>query len=85
MTGKNEAGILGKVMSNAAIRFQDILKRRMDPRKEKPFRSLDPSEDLERYRRVTGVLPEAFWDMPMPDDPEASVRAALAEERDSQS
>jgi len=70
-------------MSNAASRFQDILKRRVDPRKEKPARSAGPPENLERYRRVTGVLPESFWDMPMPDDPEASVRSALAEERDS--
>jgi len=70
-------------MSNAASRFEDILKRRIDSRKGRPARSTGPPEQLERYRRVTGVLPEGFWEMPMPNDPEASVRAALTEERDS--
>jgi hypothetical protein len=85
MNCESGIGILNDPMSNAAIRFQDILKRRTDPRKEKPDRPTELPENLERYRRVTAVLPESFWDMPMPDDPEASVRAALAEERDSQS
>lgn len=71
-------------MSNAASQFRDILKRRVDPRKDEPARYPESSEDLERYRRVTGVLPEGFWDMPMPNDPSASVRAALIEERESQ-
>lgn len=70
-------------MSDAALHFRDVLKRRMDPRKEKPARSPEPPGNLERRRRVTGVLPESFWDMPMPEDPEASVRVALAEERES--
>lgn len=77
------AGII-KAMSNAASQFRDVLQRRVDPRKEEPARSSESPEDLERYRRVTGVLPESFWDMPMPEDPAASVRAALIEERESQ-
>lgn len=70
-------------MSSAARRFRDVLKRRVDPRKEEPARSPEPSENLGRYRRVTGVLPPDFWDMPMPADHTASVRAALTEERNS--
>lgn len=69
-------------MSDAALNFQDILKRRVDPRKDKPARAPKPSGYPDRRRRVTGLLPESFWDLPMPDDPKASVRAALAEERD---
>lgn len=83
MTGGNGPGTIREIMSNAASRFQDILKRRMDPRKERPARFPEPPENIERYRRVTGVLPESFWDMPMPADPAASVRAALTEERNS--
>jgi hypothetical protein len=71
-------------MSSAASQFRDVLMRRVDPRKDEPARHSGSSEDLKRYRRVTGVLPEDFWDMPMPDDPAASVRAALIEERESQ-
>lgn len=70
-------------MSDAALRFQDVLKRRMDPRKERPVGLPKTPENLERHRRITGVLPDSFWDAPMPEDPEASVRAELAEERDS--
>lgn len=70
-------------MSNAASRFRDILKRRLDPREEEPARSSKPPADIDRYRRVTGVLPESFWEMPMPADPTASVRGALTEERNS--
>lgn len=70
-------------MGDAAIRFQDVLKRRVDPRKERLAGPPEPIENLERHRRVTGILPDGFWDMPMPEDPEASVRAALAEERDN--
>jgi hypothetical protein len=55
----------------------------MDPRKDKPARRSESPENLERYRRVTGVLPESFWDMPISEDPVASVRAALIEERES--
>lgn len=70
-------------MSSAASRFQDILKKRMDPRKETSDRPSEPPADLDSYRRVTGVIPESFWDMPMPADPTASVRAAMTEERNS--
>ena len=83
MNGKSGLGILSRIMSDAAIRFQDVLKRRVDPRKERPASPPEPPENPERHRRVTGLLPEDFWGMPMPEDPEASVRTALAEERDN--
>lgn len=71
-------------MNHAASQFRDVLKRRVDPRRDEFARHSGSPEDPERYRRVTGVLPEGFWDMPLPDDPAASVRAALIEERESQ-
>ena len=33
-------------------------------------------------KRGTGVLPEGFWELPIPDDPEGSIRKALEEDRD---
>jgi len=41
--------------------------------------------DLERQgflRRGSGKLPKDFWRLPRPRDPKASVRKAVAEERD---
>ncbi|MEO8602146.1 MAG: type II toxin-antitoxin system prevent-host-death family antitoxin [bacterium] len=41
--------------------------------------------DLERQglmRLGTGRLPKGFWDLPQPEDPGASVRAAVLEERE---
>lgn len=32
-------------------------------------------------RRGTGELPASFWELPMPEDPEGSVRRALEEDR----
>jgi prevent-host-death family protein len=43
-------------------------------------------EELERQgliRLGTGRLPEGFWKLPRPRDPEASVRRAVAEEREA--
>ncbi len=33
-------------------------------------------------RLGSGHIPESFWDLPRPADPEAKVRAAVLEERD---
>jgi prevent-host-death family protein len=45
----------------------------------------DEIEELERQglvRRGTGVLPKNFWTMPRPRDARATVRRAVAEERE---
>jgi prevent-host-death family protein len=34
-------------------------------------------------RRGTGTLPPHFWNLDRPEDPDASVRAAISEERES--
>ena len=42
-------------------------------------------DDLERrglLKRGTGKLPEDFWEMPRPKDPEGSVRRAISQERE---
>jgi hypothetical protein len=35
-------------------------------------------------RRGAGKLPPDFWDLPRPEDPEASVRRALEEDREEE-
>lgn len=87
MSGTSESGIIPGAMSNAALKFRDILMQRFDPRQEKPPSAKPestPPEKIEPHRRETGLLPESFWDMPMPDDPDASIRAALIEERNGE-
>jgi hypothetical protein len=49
----------------------------------------DPEEkrlrDMARRGEIAlgpGGMPEGFWDMPMPEDPEGLVRRALIEDRD---
>lgn len=83
MSVGNGTGILGRAMSDAVLHSRDVSKRRMDPRKEEPASPPESPGNLERRRHVTGVLPESFWNMQMPEDPEASVRVALVEERES--
>ena len=42
-------------------------------------------DDLERrglLKRGTGKLPEDFWEMPRPKDPEGSVRRAISQDRE---
>ena len=42
-------------------------------------------DDLERrglLKRGTGKLPEDFWEMPRPKDPEGSVRRAICQDRE---
>jgi hypothetical protein len=50
--------------------------RRM--REEERLMSL---ERVGRARVGSGRLPEGFWELPRPDDPEGSVRRALEEDR----
>ena len=34
-----------------------------------------------KITRGSGSLPENFWDLPMPEDPDASIRRAVGEDR----
>ena len=51
-----------------------------------PVKSMEKHlEELERrglLRRGTGKLPEDFWDMPRPSDPEGLVLKALLQDRE---
>ncbi len=60
-----------------------------------PVARIMPVEDMDRQeadlrvlmeagqlRPGQGALPESFWSMPMPGDPDASVRDALRQDRE---
>ena len=52
------------------------------PRTKYARESLMKMEKQGLIRTGLGKLPEDFWNMPRPEDPEGSVREALIEERE---
>jgi hypothetical protein len=60
------------------------------PKEEKPSGNPKTLEERRRLRALrrdgeielgTGKLPEGFWELPRPNDPAGSIRAALIQER----
>ena len=53
---------------------------------ERERRERERLEEMERQGKIvlgTGRIPEDFWEMPRPEDPEGLVRKALEEDREN--
>lgn len=49
---------------------------------EKEWERLKKLECQGKITLGSGKIPEEFWDMPKPEDPEGQVRKAIREDRD---
>lgn len=70
--------------ADLAPKRRELAERSSKSKADKSAREETRLKDLERggqLRRGTGKLPEGFWDLPRPDDPNDSVRQALEEDR----
>lgn len=80
---ENLAKVKGGQETLAAIRGELIMEHweTEDARNMREEERLMALEQIGEARRGTGELPVSFWELPMPEDPDDSVRRALEEDR----
>jgi hypothetical protein len=80
---ENLAKVEGGQETLAAIRGELVMERweTEDARNMREEERLMALEQIGEARRGTGELPVSFWELPMPEDPDDSVRRALEEDR----
>ena len=80
---ENLAKVEGGQETLAAIRGELVMEHweTEDARNMREEERLMALEQTGEARRGTGELPVSFWELPMPEDPDDSVRRALEEDR----
>jgi hypothetical protein len=80
---ENLAKVKGGQETLAAIRGELVMEHweTEDARNMREEERLMALEQTGEARRGTGELPVSFWELPMPEDPDDSVRRALEEDR----
>ena len=79
---ENLAKVEGGQETLAAIRGELVMEHweTEDARNMREEERLMALEQIGEARRGTGELPVSFWELPIPEDPDDSVRRALEED-----